>query len=801
MGAVALAVPAPLITSIATAINEALPTPKIGSTRPVAIYESHDPYKLIQRRNLFEQSSNFLDNTWWLKFEVTVTAAPEVRSPASAPWATAHKIAALGGAPIIHSNWDNFESGERRAWSIHVKKGDPEVPIAWISLDSYDLNFELAERYIELHIDLDTGEVRTPYDYIYDVDINGGDFDNLPPIPDRYKSIKAENVGDGWWRLQIGLISDVRAQRWQYAVGFHTEFDSLGFVEGKGGYIAAAQFDESLTATAYQNITTFSTTDKERILLSECLHQVTLFEDVAGTTPVTAIERPAGLQLDKSLGLARGPELVANGRFWESGNTTGYTAVNSTLSVVGGRMRVTATGGTQARATLTVNTTAGVFYEVKLLGRRAVGTTQVGAFVSGLGSSLYSSSTADTPLRFIFKASAATSTLTLELNGAPAANDAADFNEISIRSIVGNHRSQSTAASKPVLCCRYNLLTFSEQFDNAVWGKTGCTISANTTGVFDKIVEDTSTGNHRITAPGLTASANMAFVQSFRVRPAGRTRCILTFSNTVPWVGDVAPIADFTLTGNGTLNSSSGCTASIVAIGDGTYRLIVAVVPDGAGSFSARLGLHNGTSSSYTGDGVSGIEVSEGQLELGTAFTKYQRVGASTDYDIVGPMYLRRDALMFYTWTMPAAMTACTIVCGLMSEGAATSYGPNTVNLSTNVGFGALDDATTPGAKAASGNGAAMATPSATGVVILPHVILASSDGATTRVRYGLGAASSAASVTNFNGVSWRDGRTLNDAGTSIARDYGSYLYDRILAGAEEDFAIRTMAARQVYSP
>src|SRR3990167_7565049 len=39
----------------------------------------------------------------------------------------------------------------------------------------------------------------------------------------------------------------------------------------------------------------------------------TLFQDSVGTTPVTAVEQPVGLILDKSKGLVLGAELVTNG--------------------------------------------------------------------------------------------------------------------------------------------------------------------------------------------------------------------------------------------------------------------------------------------------------------------------------------------------------------------------------------------------------------------------------------------------------------------------------------------------------
>jgi len=41
----------------------------------------------------------------------------------------------------------------------------------------------------------------------------------------------------------------------------------------------------------------------------------TLYQDYQGVTPVTAVGEPVGLMLDKSEGLAQGPELVTNGDF------------------------------------------------------------------------------------------------------------------------------------------------------------------------------------------------------------------------------------------------------------------------------------------------------------------------------------------------------------------------------------------------------------------------------------------------------------------------------------------------------
>ena len=71
----------------------------------------------------------------------------------------------------------------------------------------------------------------------------------------------------------------------------------------------------------------------------------------------------------------------------------------------------------------------------------------------------------------------------------------------------GNHLIQATGASAPVWRKRYNLLTYSEQFDNASWTKSGllafgsgsianATTAPDGTVTADLIVENTTTGQH-----------------------------------------------------------------------------------------------------------------------------------------------------------------------------------------------------------------------------------------------------------------------------------------------------------------
>jgi hypothetical protein len=66
----------------------------------------------------------------------------------------------------------------------------------------------------------------------------------------------------------------------------------------------------------------------------------TLFQDSAGTTPVTAVEQPVGLILDKSKGLVLGADVVLNGDF-EAG-ASNWAIVGANVSIAGGKASWTA---------------------------------------------------------------------------------------------------------------------------------------------------------------------------------------------------------------------------------------------------------------------------------------------------------------------------------------------------------------------------------------------------------------------------------------------------------------------------
>jgi hypothetical protein len=173
----------------------------------------------------------------------------------------------------------------------------------------------------------------------------------------------------------------------------------------------------------------------------------------------------------------------------------------------------------------------------------------------------------------------------------------------------------------------YNLLLRSQEFDNAAWTKSASSITANTivspdgTVDADKLVEDTANTAHNINrSQGVTTGASYAF--TVYAKAAERSFFRLQSFNAI---GD-AENAVFDLS-TGTIFSQSGTSAStITPVGNGWYRCSVIVIndTDTSSTFSIQL-YSDGTTSSYTGDGYSGIYIWGAQLNEGSSALTYQK--------------------------------------------------------------------------------------------------------------------------------------------------------------------------------
>ena len=175
----------------------------------------------------------------------------------------------------------------------------------------------------------------------------------------------------------------------------------------------------------------------------------------------------------------------------------------------------------------------------------------------------------------------------------------------------------------------YNLLSWSQELDNAVWFATAATVSPNVTTApngtttADKLVEDTSTGIHTIVASSFNSTANSIYTFSFYAKASGRNIAVV-FDGA--FIG--SDMASFNLsTGVATiLLSFAGNSASMTDVGNGWYRCSYTQMANssltGTRGFN-RIRLSNGTSTSYTGDGTSGLFIWGAQLVEGTAPLTY----------------------------------------------------------------------------------------------------------------------------------------------------------------------------------
>lgn len=229
----------------------------------------------------------------------------------------------------------------------------------------------------------------------------------------------------------------------------------------------------------------------------------TMWQDAV--TPVTALEQPVGLLMDKSRGLTLGAELVTNGGPFV--NTNGWTAAAGvgsvpTLSVSGGKLRVSGAGGGSQYPYATFNfpTVAGKRYKF----------TARGYYVSGSDSSYMQKAdnasgttgfvaTPQTPLgaggtTFTAYFVANTTTTQIQLVTFDGAG-VTDWDSISVKELQGNH-AQSVTSLRPVLSARYNWLlgtdvlstqsisSIAAQYRLYFTGTGSITLSGTATGTF-----------------------------------------------------------------------------------------------------------------------------------------------------------------------------------------------------------------------------------------------------------------------------------------------------------------------------
>lgn len=178
----------------------------------------------------------------------------------------------------------------------------------------------------------------------------------------------------------------------------------------------------------------------------------TLFQDSAGTTPVTAVEQPVGLMLDKSKGLVLGAELVVNGGPFTT--TTGWGGTLASIAVVGGEIVATNTTAAAGSAAAAFATTIGKTYRVSAQCRKVTGSVysaaqSVAPYIT-LAQNAVTSSTTLVVQTITFVATTTSSQIFFKTTSA-VLGDSFAVGGLSVRELPGYHATQATAASRPIL--------------------------------------------------------------------------------------------------------------------------------------------------------------------------------------------------------------------------------------------------------------------------------------------------------------------------------------------------------------
>lgn len=181
-----------------------------------------------------------------------------------------------------------------------------------------------------------------------------------------------------------------------------------------------------------------------------------------------------------------------------------------------------------------------------------------------------------------------------------------------------------------------NCVRWSEAIDNAVWVKTRIVtpvgINAATapdgTTTADKIVENTETGPHHISAVLQGTIPDDAIVTVYAyVKAAERTRCDIQIHRKDTTYAQVK----VNLTTGAIVSTTGGYTSRSMPAGNGWWLVsLTGSVLTGAGAVRLHVFLDNGSATNYTGDGTSGIFVWGGYGAVLGGPGRYIRTEAST---------------------------------------------------------------------------------------------------------------------------------------------------------------------------
>ncbi|MHA3117252.1 hypothetical protein E0H86_07150 [Acinetobacter sp. ANC 4635] len=179
-----------------------------------------------------------------------------------------------------------------------------------------------------------------------------------------------------------------------------------------------------------------------------------LFQDAAGTTALTGAGQTLGLVLDKSKGLVLGGELSVNGDF-STNDFTGWThpdTAPAVTSVANQQVTMTVTSTALARLRQAVTVPAG-YYKISLDVKSITGTPQAALAIGNTtsGDATYYNQTLTSAKTYSFILYIQSGTLGLAFTAGSSVGGSITMDNISIKSLSGNHSYQTASSMRPLL--------------------------------------------------------------------------------------------------------------------------------------------------------------------------------------------------------------------------------------------------------------------------------------------------------------------------------------------------------------
>jgi len=216
------------------------------------------------------------------------------------------------------------------------------------------------------------------------------------------------------------------------------------------------------------------------------------------------------------------------------------------------------------------------------------------------------------------------------------ASDATFFDADGVLQTAGSNvprfdHDPATGASRGLLLeeARTNNFERSAEFDDAYWGKTRSSISANDAGTTapdgtnaaDKLIANTSNDTH-FAARTTSFTSGVAYTATVFAKKAEKQWLAIQFGST--FTGGSAIRTFFNLDNGTTGNSSAGITASIVSIGNGWYRCGITATAGATANAATNFFVTDiDNALAWTGNAADGLYLWGAQLEAGAFATTY----------------------------------------------------------------------------------------------------------------------------------------------------------------------------------